>query len=54
MKRKNMPEINPEAAVRRCSTKFRKIYRKTPVLESVFNKVAGLKEHLRKNASVNQ
>ena len=27
----------------RCSSKFCKIYRKTPVLESLFNKVAGLK-----------
>ena len=26
----------------RCSLKFRKLYRKAPVLESVFNKVAGL------------
>ena len=27
----------------RCSLKFLNIYRKTPVLESIFNKVAGLK-----------
>ena len=26
----------------RCSSKFRHIHRKTPVLESLFNKVAGL------------
>ena len=26
-----------------CSLKFRKFYRKTPVLQSLFNKVAGLK-----------
>ena len=32
-----------EAAVRRCSSKFHKIHRKTPVLESLFNKVVGLK-----------
>ena len=45
-----------EVAVRnvlqnRCSLKFRNIHRKTPVLESLFNKVAGLNsffiEHLR-------
>ena len=27
----------------RCSQKFRKFHRKTPVLESLFNKAAGLK-----------
>ena len=27
---------------KRCSKKFRKFYRKTPALESLFNKVAGL------------
>ena len=32
-----------EAAVRRFSSKFHKIHRRTPVLESLFNKVAGLK-----------
>ena len=30
-----------------CSRKFRNIYRKTPVLESLFNKVAGNKKGLR-------
>ena len=29
----------------RCSLKFRKIHRKTPVLESLFNEVAGLKAY---------
>ena len=28
---------------KRCSKKFRKFHRKTPMLESLFNKVAGLK-----------
>ena len=28
---------------KRCSLKFRKIHRKTPLAESLFNKVAGLK-----------
>ena len=31
----------------RCSEKFRKIYRKTPVPESLFNKVAGLRHRCR-------
>ena len=30
----------------RCSKKFCKFDRKTPVLESLFNKVAGLKKHM--------
>ena len=30
----------------RCSLKFHNIYRKSPVLESLFNKVAGLQENL--------
>ena len=36
--------LTPEAVVRRCSVKevfFRKIRRKTPVPESLFNRVAG-------------
>ena len=43
-----LPQTFFKAAVRRCSSQFvflefRNIRRKTPVLESLFNKVAGLK-----------
>ena len=43
----SFPKVSSEAAVRRCSSKlvfykFPKIYRKTSVLESLFNKGAGL------------
>ena len=31
-----------EAVVRRCSEKFHNIHRKTPLLESLFDRVAGL------------
>ena len=33
----------PEVFYKDCFLKFRNIYRKTPVLESLFSKVAGLK-----------
>ena len=33
----------PEAVVCRCSSNFRKFHREAPVLESLFNKVAGLR-----------
>ena len=40
--------ILPEAVVQRCSVKklvleFHKVHRKTPVPESLFNKIAGLR-----------
>ena len=35
-----------EAVVCRCSSKFRKFHRKALVLESIFNKVAGLQDTL--------
>ena len=31
--------------LKRCSLKFRNIHRERPVLESLFNKIAGLKEY---------
>ena len=40
-----MVKLNtPEPSGRRSSLKFRNIHRKTPALESLFNKVAGLKD----------
>ena len=38
----NSKMLHIEAGVHRCSEKFRNIHRKTPVLESPFNKVACL------------
>ena len=47
----SLPKVSSEAGVRRCSSKqvfqkFPNIYRKTSVLESLFNKVAGLPQHM--------
>ena len=40
--KKQPPEV---FCKKRCPWKFRNIHRKTPVLESLFNKVAGLKAY---------
>ena len=42
-KRKCVKTIQKLFNKKRCSLKFRNVYRKTPVLEPLFNKVAGLK-----------
>ena len=38
-----MPHFHTKAVIRMCSAKFVKFHRKAPVLESLFNKVIGLK-----------
>ena len=40
--KRNFVKLSTEAAARRCSLKFHKIYRKAHVLESLFIKVTGL------------
>ena len=54
--RQNLEVDVPETAIRRCSEKyallnFRNIHRKIPMLESLFNKIAGLQATLLKRDS---
>ena len=42
-KKKIEKQSFPDVLQSRCSLKFNKIYRKTPVLQSLFDNVAGLR-----------
>ena len=42
----NQKQLLADVLQNRCSEKFHNIQRKTPVLESLFNKVAGLQIHI--------